>query len=142
MPLVVGIGPTNISSDGRHGQARKIEGRRRQMRTAIYARVSTSRQAREQSIDQQVQRLKTHAQREGWALEAEHVYLDDGYSAASLNRPGLDALRDAAMLAASRLPLDQSVPPCRARDAVQPPPHTHLLPVPQASPARDAAAVT
>ena len=28
-----------------------------------------------------------------------HVYLDEGYSGASLNRPGLDALRDAAAMA-------------------------------------------
>lgn len=68
------------------------------MRAAIYARVSTSRQARDQSIEQQVERLKSHTQQEGWTLEEERVYLDEGYSGASLNRPGLDALRDAAAM--------------------------------------------
>jgi site-specific DNA recombinase len=69
------------------------------MRAAIYARVSTSRQARDQSIGQQVERLKTHTGQEGWTLEEERLYLDEGYSGASLNRPGLDALRDAAAMA-------------------------------------------
>ena len=70
------------------------------MRAAVYARVSTLRQARGQSIDQQVVRLKARTEREGWALEAERVYLDEGHSSgASLNRPGLDALRDAAAMA-------------------------------------------
>jgi site-specific DNA recombinase len=69
------------------------------MRGAIYARVSTSRQARDRSIDQQVEKLKAHTERKGWTLEEERVYLDEGYSGASLNRPGLDALRDAAAMA-------------------------------------------
>ena len=35
----------------------------------------------------------------GWELEEQHVYRDDGYSGASLGRPGLDRLRDHAALA-------------------------------------------
>ena len=69
------------------------------MRAAIYTRVSTSRQAHTQKIDQQVERLKGYAERKSWTLEKEHVYLDEGYSGATLNRPGLDALRDAAAMA-------------------------------------------
>ncbi len=69
------------------------------MRAAIYARVSTSRQARTQKIDEQLGRLEAYVGREGLTLEREHVYLDEGYSGASLNRPGLDALRDAAAMA-------------------------------------------
>ncbi len=69
------------------------------MRVAIYARVSTPRQARDQKTDQQVQRLKQYATQKGWTLDRERVYLDEGYSGASLNRPGLDALRDAAAMA-------------------------------------------
>jgi DNA invertase Pin-like site-specific DNA recombinase len=37
--------------------------------------------------------------RKGWTLEEDQLYLDEGYSGASLNRPGLDALRDAAAMA-------------------------------------------
>jgi hypothetical protein len=54
------------------------------MRTAIYAQDSTSHQARKQSIDQPVERLKTHAQREGWTLEAEHVCLDPLHDVAAM----------------------------------------------------------
>jgi site-specific DNA recombinase len=69
------------------------------MRVAIYTRVSTPRQAQAQKIDQQVERLKGYAERKSWTLEKEHLYLDEGYSGATLNRPGLDALRDAAAMA-------------------------------------------
>jgi site-specific DNA recombinase len=69
------------------------------MRAAIYARVSTSRQARTQKIDEQLERLEAYVGRKGLTLEREHVYLDEGYSGASLNRPGLDHLRDAAAMA-------------------------------------------
>jgi site-specific DNA recombinase len=70
------------------------------MRVAIYVRVSTPNQAQAQSIEQQVSRLQAAAQERGWTLDAAQIYRDDGYSGASLNRPGLDALRDQAALAA------------------------------------------
>ncbi|MBA2616927.1 MAG: recombinase family protein [Rubrobacter sp.] len=69
------------------------------MRAAIYARVSTPRQARDRKTDQQVARLEHYAEQKGWALDDGRVYLDEGHSGASLNRPGLDALRDAAAMA-------------------------------------------
>ena len=69
------------------------------MRAAIYARVSTPRQARDGKIDQELRRLEHYAQRKGWATDGGRIYLDEGYSGASLNRPGLDALRDAAAMA-------------------------------------------
>jgi site-specific DNA recombinase len=62
--------------------------------TALYVRVSTDRQAQAQTIEQQLARLKAHVEMEGEALSAENVFRDDGYSGASLNRPGLDQLRD------------------------------------------------
>ena len=69
------------------------------MRAAIYARRGTPRQARERNTDQQVARLKRYAEQKGWVLDGGRVYLDESYSGASLNRPGLDALRDAAAMA-------------------------------------------
>ena len=66
------------------------------MRVAIYARVSTNRQSQTQSLEQQLQRLQEHAQQQGWTVEDEDIYRDDGYSGASLNRPGLERLRDRA----------------------------------------------
>ena len=66
------------------------------MQVAIYARVSTQRQAQAQTTDQQLDRLRAHAEGQGWSLAADHVFRDDGYSGANLRRPGLDRLRDAA----------------------------------------------
>src|SRR4051812_36537663 len=69
------------------------------MRVAIYARVSTTRQAQTQTIEQQLTRLEAYLEQQGWALDRRHIYRDDGYSGASLRRPGLDHLRDRAALA-------------------------------------------
>src|SRR4051794_2627850 len=66
------------------------------MQVAAYARVSSRRQAQAQTIEQQLDRLRNHAAACGWELVQEHVFRDDGYSGASLRRPGLDRLRDAA----------------------------------------------
>jgi site-specific DNA recombinase len=64
------------------------------MKVAIYARVSGEGQERRGTIRSQVQALRARTAKEGHELVAE--YLDDGYSGARLDRPGLDALRDAA----------------------------------------------
>ena len=65
------------------------------MEIALYARVSTERQQQTQTIEQQLTRLQAHvAQQPSWHLAEQHIYRDDGYSGAKLNRPGLDRLRD------------------------------------------------
>jgi DNA invertase Pin-like site-specific DNA recombinase len=72
-------------------------------RIGVYARVSTARQAVTQSTDQQVERLRAHVAAhgaEGWELQEEHVFRDDGFSGARLQRPGLDRLHDAVAAAA------------------------------------------
>ncbi|HEX2194336.1 MAG TPA: recombinase family protein [Candidatus Limnocylindria bacterium] len=66
------------------------------MRAAIYARVSTERQERQQTIDSQLVALRAWAQAAGHELSEAHVFRDEGYSGSRLDRPGLDALRDAA----------------------------------------------
>src|SRR3954469_24351232 len=68
------------------------------MRIGIYARVSTQRQAQADGLTHQLDRLHAHALRQGWTVQAEHVFRDDGYSGASLKRPGLERLRDRAAL--------------------------------------------
>ena len=65
------------------------------MRAAIYARVSTERQERQQTIDSQLAALSAWAEQAGHELMAGHVFRDEGYSGSRLDRPGLDALRDA-----------------------------------------------
>ena len=66
------------------------------MSLALYARVSNDRQREEGTIASQVQELREFAAAEDLDVEERHVYLDDGRSGYYLDRPGLDALRDAA----------------------------------------------
>lgn len=64
------------------------------MRVAVYARVSTESQEARGTIGSQLEVLRKRVAAEGHQLVME--YCDDGYSGARLDRPGLDALRDAA----------------------------------------------
>jgi site-specific DNA recombinase len=68
------------------------------MRIGIYARVSTQRQAQADGLAQQLERLQAHARQQGWTVAAENIFRDDGYSGASLKRPGLERLRDRVAL--------------------------------------------
>ncbi len=53
------------------------------MKVALYVRVSTSRQQQSHTIEQQIERLKTHlADQPDWHWREEHTYRDDGYSGA------------------------------------------------------------
>ena len=63
------------------------------MRAGLYARVSTERQAERGTIGSQLALLREHIAAAGDELVGE--YVDDGHSGARLDRPGLDALRDA-----------------------------------------------
>jgi site-specific DNA recombinase len=65
------------------------------MRTALYVRVSTQRQSQAQTIEQQLTRVQAHLETQGERLRPAWMFRDDGYSGATLNRPGLDRLRDA-----------------------------------------------
>src|SRR3954462_1251879 len=65
------------------------------MRAAIYARVSTERQERQQTIESQLAALRAWAEAEGHELSDRHVFRDEGHSGARLDRPGLAALRAA-----------------------------------------------
>ncbi|MCW5887747.1 MAG: recombinase family protein, partial [Anaerolineales bacterium] len=62
------------------------------MNIAIYARVSSETQAKEGTIQSQLEALREYAKAESHQIIAECI--DDGYSGAELNRPGLDTLRD------------------------------------------------
>jgi site-specific DNA recombinase len=54
------------------------------MRVALYARVSTQRQAQADGVSQQLQRLRAHVLGQGWTVAEENVFRDDGFSGASL----------------------------------------------------------
>jgi site-specific DNA recombinase len=64
------------------------------MTVAIYARVSSESQEARGTIGSQLEVLRLKMAE--LAQQVVHEYIDDGYSGARLDRPGLDALRDAA----------------------------------------------
>ena len=66
------------------------------MRAAVYVRVSTPKQVHQQTLEQQLERLRDHLREQGLTLEESLIFRDDGYSGSRLNRPGLDRLRDAS----------------------------------------------
>ncbi len=63
---------------------------------AIYARVSSARQKKDQTIGSQTAALREHAAQNRLEVPAEWVFEDEGHSGATLVRPALEALRDLA----------------------------------------------
>jgi len=63
---------------------------------AIYARVSSEQQKEENTIASQTAALINFARDEGYTVPDEWVFEDQGYSGASLVRPGLERVRDLA----------------------------------------------
>ena len=60
------------------------------MKTAIYARVSTT----DQNCEMQIRELREYVTRRGWGTSAE--FIDSGFSGAKASRPALDRLMSAA----------------------------------------------
>jgi site-specific DNA recombinase len=76
-----------MSSTKGHGLKRSV------LWAILYARVSTDEQARSgYSLAQQLEALREYAAREGYEVLEEVV--DPGQSGASLERPGMDRVRD------------------------------------------------
>jgi DNA invertase Pin-like site-specific DNA recombinase len=63
---------------------------------ALYARVSSKRQAKDHTIGSQVTALREHAAGSRLEVPDEWVFCDEGHSGATLARPALEALRDLA----------------------------------------------
>ena len=63
---------------------------------AIYARVSSARQKKDETIGSQTAALREHAAQNRLEVPEEWVFEDEGHSGATLIRPGLEALRDLA----------------------------------------------
>ena len=63
---------------------------------AIYARVSSDRQKENHTIASQLAALTEYAEAHGYQVPAEWRFQDEGYSGATLLRPGLEAVRDLA----------------------------------------------
>ena len=62
----------------------------------MYARVSSEQQAQEGTIESQVESLKEYVGGQGYKIEVDYVFVDNGISGSTLVRPALDALRDRA----------------------------------------------
>ena len=63
---------------------------------ALYARVSSKRQAKDQTIGSQTAALRAHAAGNRLEVPEGWVFEDEGHSGATLVRPALEALRDLA----------------------------------------------
>jgi site-specific DNA recombinase len=66
------------------------------LRVAIYARVSSPRQAKEDTIASQLEALDRRIRDDGLGCDPELHFIDDGVGGSLLLRPGLERLRDQA----------------------------------------------
>src|SRR5919107_2433247 len=94
---VVLIDSCSIASHGRQRRHRRVSKKRGNgegsKRAILYARVSTEEQAKKgYSLAQQLEALREYALREGYEVWEEVT--DAGQSGASLERPGMDLVRD------------------------------------------------
>jgi site-specific DNA recombinase len=64
------------------------------LRAALYARVSSQKQANEATIRSQLHALQQRIARDGLSVAKKFQFCDDGYSGSQLQRPALEALRD------------------------------------------------
>jgi site-specific DNA recombinase len=65
-----------------------------QRTAAIYARVSSARQKKDETIGSQTAALREYAAAAGLTVPEQWVFEDDGHSGATLARPALERLRD------------------------------------------------
>ena len=65
-----------------------------QRTAAIYARVSSARQKKDETIGSQTAALREHAVAAGLTVPEQWVFTDEGHSGATLARPALERLRD------------------------------------------------
>lgn len=61
---------------------------------ALYGRVSSEQQAQQANVGSQVEALRSRAKEDGHSILDHNVYVDDGFSGATLIRPALERLRD------------------------------------------------
>ncbi len=64
------------------------------IQAALYARVSSDQQAQAETIQSQLSALRARIEADGAELDPECVFVDDGYTGATLIRPDLERLRD------------------------------------------------
>src|SRR3989304_652586 len=87
---------TSAESLGFHRSGGEVSMSSGTVRAALYARVSSEQQAQAGTIDSQLEALRRRVAEEGLRIEGEMEFVDEGYSGATLVRPGLERLRDMA----------------------------------------------
>ena len=65
---------------------------------ALYARVSSDQQAKDDTVASQIESIKERIHADGETVFEEMIYVDAGVSGATLVRPELERLRDNASL--------------------------------------------
>jgi len=86
------LAPQRRARIARPGQ----EGRPQHEQRAIYARVSSARQKKDETIGSQTAALREHAAQNRLEVPEHWVFEDEGHSGATLVRPALERLRDLA----------------------------------------------
>ncbi len=81
-------------ADGQEGIVATEPSRTGSGRAAIYARVSSEAQEKDDTIASQIAAIETYAQQHEMKLKDDDIYVDEGYSGRILRRPGLDRLLD------------------------------------------------
>jgi hypothetical protein len=74
----------------------RFNGLLRSRGAALYTRVSTEKQEREETVASQVDLLYKAAAASGYDIAPTSVFIDEGVSGARLERPALDRVRDLA----------------------------------------------
>lgn len=67
-------------------------------RIAAYARVSSQKQEKDETINSQLAAICSYLEIKGLHVPEENIFIDDGFSGSTLVRPGLDGLRDAVAM--------------------------------------------
>ena len=66
------------------------------IQVGIYARVSSDQQAEAGTIASQIEALKEKVAQDNFVLPEENIFIDEGYTGATMVRPSLERLRDLA----------------------------------------------
>jgi site-specific DNA recombinase len=67
------------------------------IKIGLYSRVSSEKQAQEKTIESQISAILEYVELKGEKIDPDLYFIDNGISGASLERPGLDKLRDKAL---------------------------------------------
>jgi len=78
-------------------------------RVALYARVSSPHQVKEETIESQLEQLYAYAEKENYEIPSALQFIEKGVTGEQLARPSLDRLRDAAAAGAFQVLLCQHI---------------------------------